>query len=376
MNLGGLHISRLVAAVVMAVSMLALPAQAGAAKAGVLGDTLAIAGGSESSTLTVTKSGNDLIVSDAALDLSEGDDCNRSGNSRKRISCPAQKVTKLVVVGLDGNDSLDVSSLSIGTTFYGGNGADVILARNGVVDAIHCGSGSDSGTVDAGDVLAADCESAVARPTANGAPAAVPQSPVTDPSADDPPAEEPVADDPTADEPVDEEPVDEEPAPDAAQAPVAIDTPSTIVLSSSGEIALGLTCTAESGDCTGSIEIVDVDGTLKTRTQTGAARRGKRAARKDQKAVVLGRARFSVAAGASEEVTVRLSRAGRQRIIKKKKRKTRARIVISVRSPDGTTSTTSRTITIAASRERRTSGRVKTPKPPKPTKSPRGGRAR
>jgi hypothetical protein len=371
MNSGGLHISRLVAAVVMAVSMLALPAQASAAKAGVLGDTLAIAGGSESSTLTVTKSGNDLVVGDAALDLFEGDDCNRSGTSRKRISCPAQKVKQLVVVGLDGNDSLDVSSLSIGTTFYGGNGADVILARNGIVDAIHCGSGSDSGTVDAGDVLAADCESAVARPTANGAPAAVAQSPVTDPSADDPPAGEPVADDPTADEPV-----GEEPAPDAAEAPVAIDTPSTIVLSSSGEIALGLTCTAESGDCTGSIEIVDVDGTLKARTQTDAARRGKRAARKDQKAVVLGRARFSVAAGASEEVTVRLSRAGRQRIIKKKKRKTRARIVISVRSPDGTTSTTSRTITIAASRERRTSGRVKAPKPPKPTKSPRGGRAR
>lgn len=46
---------------------------------------------------------------------------------------------------------------------FGGDGADTIDARDGEVDRIECGEGSDTVTVDLEDVVAADCES-VAKP--------------------------------------------------------------------------------------------------------------------------------------------------------------------------------------------------------------------
>jgi hypothetical protein len=291
-----------------------------------------------------------------------------------------------VAVLTDGDDSVDWSGVSLPVTFYGGNGndtavggsgidsfdggagIDTIAARDGRAETVGCGDGADRGTVDAEDLLAADCESAVERPASAQPPAAQP------PAANPGPAGG--GDQQTS---AGTAPTGTRPAPIGAgggaadahstggDAPVTIETPSTVVLSASGAIAVGVTCTAAAGDCSGSIEILGVGGSLKARTQVVSARRSKRAA--TRKAVVLGRADFSVHAGQTEQVTVRVSRGGRQRIIKKKKRRTRAKIVVTVRAPDGTESTSVKTITIAAARERRTAGR---PKPPKPTKGGRG----
>jgi hypothetical protein len=378
---GGLRISRHAIAGLIAVAALVVPAQAGAATVGVIGDTLAIAGGAESSSLTVTRSGTSIVVADAALNVSASDHCYQSSD-RRRAVCSAAAVNRIVAVLLDGNDALDWSGVSLPTSFYGGNGDDSavggsgvdsfdtgagndsIAARDGRAESLRCGAGADRGSADANDTLTGDCESEVERP---GVIAPTPAEPALDPPADDPAA---TGDGGTgATDPV---PGDDDPAPEHAQTPVTIEAPPLLQATATGKIQIGVSCTAKSGDCTGSVEVLEEGGVVKTRAKVTSARRGARAGvtKRGRKKVVLGRARFSVAAGETEAVTVRLSRAGRQRIIKKKKRRTRAKLAVTVVAADGTKSTSVKTVTIALPKERRTSGRSK-PKPP-----PKGRHAR
>jgi hypothetical protein len=198
-------------------------------------------------------------------------------------------------------------------------------------------------------------------------------TPAVGPPAADPPADDPAAPDAGAGDPADDDPVaGDDPAAAPAGAPVAIEVPPLLQATPSGEIQIGVSCTAASGVCAGSIAIVEQGGVVKSVAKVTTARRGRRAAivKGERKAVVLGSASFSVAAGQTETVTVRLTRAGRQRIIKKKKRRTRAKLVVTVVAPDGTQSTSVKSVTIAIAQERRTTGRVK-PKPPQ-----NGGRKR
>ncbi|MEA2444047.1 MAG: hypothetical protein QOJ12_1339 [Thermoleophilales bacterium] len=386
MTRGGFRISRHVVAGLVAVAALVVPAQAGAATVGVIGDTLAIAGGSESSNLAVTRSGPSLVVTDSALTVSGGDRCSPAGNG-KRVVCSATGVNRIVAVLLDGNDKLDWSAVSVPTSFYGGNGNDTavggtgtdnfdlgagddsITARDGNAESLNCGAGADRGSADANDTLAADCESDVARPNVVAPPA---DAPAVDAPAVDPATDDPAAPDAGPGDPVDDDPAVEDPATAQADAPVTIEVPPLLQATANGDIQIGVGCTAPSGACVGSIAIIEQGGVVKSVARVTTARRGRRAAivKGDRKAVVLGRARFSVAAGQTETVTVRLTRAGRQRIIKKKKRRTRAKLVVTVVAPDGTRSTSVKVVTIAIPQERRTTGRVK-PKPP-----PKGRRKR
>jgi hypothetical protein len=365
------------------VASLAVPAQAGAATVGVIGDTLAIAGGSESSTLTVTRSGPSIVVADTALTVSGGDRCDQTGNGR-RVVCAATGVNRIVAVLADGNDRLDWSAVAIPTSFYGGNGNDSavggsgvdsfdggagddsLAARDGNAESLHCGAGADRGSADADDTLAADCESDVARPNVVAPPAG---APAVNPSAGDP---APPGDSTASPAPAD--PVVGGPATAQADAPVTIEAPPLLRATPAGEIQIGVSCTAASGDCAGSIAIVEEGGLLKSVAEVTSARRGKRAGidKPGRKGSALGRARFAVAAGQTETVTVRLSRAGRQRIIKKKRHRTRAKLVVTVVAPDGSESTTVKSVTIAVPipHDRRTTGRTK-PKPPQ-----KGGRKR
>ena len=376
MTWGAFRISRHAVAGLVAVAALVVPAQAGAATVGVIGETLAIGGGSESSHLTVTRSGASLVVADATLTVSAGDHCYQSSD-RRRVVCSAAGVNRIVAVLLDGNDALDWSALSVPASFYGGNGDDAaaggsgvdsfdtgagndsIAARDGHAESLRCGAGADHGSADADDTLAADCESDVERP---GAPALPGTEPAVQPPADDPAVVGDSAGD-DGDAADDDAAIEDDPVAEHAEAPVTIEAPPLLQATPGGAIQIGVSCAADAGDCAGSIAIVEEGGVVKSVAKLTSARRGKRTRTSKPKAVVLGRARFSVGAGQTKAVTVRLSRAGRQRIIKKKKRRTRAKLVVTVVAPDGTKATSVKTVTIAIPKERRTRGRGK-PKPP------------
>ena len=346
--MGTYRTTRRALAGLVALAALALPAHASAAAAGIAAGKLYVSSGDESANLSITRVGGNLVVSDPTQSLNAGWFCSASGYPAK-ITCPAAYVTEVSAALGEGDDRFDGSGLAVPTVVDGGSGTDVFLTRNGVVDEITCGAGADSGQVDAADSLTPDCETAVERP----APLATdpPLSPVVDPPQPPGPqaVDTPVVPDPPADG-------DEEEAPDVtvADAPVKITTPAAMTLSAKGDITVGVSCTADSGSCKGTIELIESDGQLKTRSVVGTARRRKAP---KKKAIVLARRNFSVRAGHKKKVQLRLDRNGRQRIIKKKKKKTKAKLVISMTAPDGTETTTTKNVTISPPKERRTSNR-------------------
>ena len=340
---GGFRITQhTFAAGVVAAAALLLPAHAGATTTWKTGDTIAVASGSESSSVKLSRQGSDIVVADASGTVTAGSGCSKSNG--RNAKCPAADVDRVVAVLGGGADTLDATSATLSVSAWGGEGDDTLLMRNGFTDYVSCGDGDDSGAADAGDSLADDCEGALTRPI-GATPVAAP-APEPQPEIDDVPEAEPTQDG---------EPVGDNAPATTGSAPITINTGGTVALTPQGVLAVPVTCTADEGACAGTIEIVEEAGALKARTSVQAARRRK--PQKKAPATVLGRARFSVRAGAAKRVQVRLSRRGRQRVIKKKKRKTRAKIVVSMRAPDGTVTTTEKKVSIAAPRERRTSAR-------------------
>jgi hypothetical protein len=93
MHSGSHTLSRLIAALVVAVALVA-PAQAGAAAAYISGGaTLRVDGGSEASNLTVTTSGTNFVVADSGADVTAGPGCVQTSDSPKRVTCPQAGVT-------------------------------------------------------------------------------------------------------------------------------------------------------------------------------------------------------------------------------------------------------------------------------------------
>jgi Ca2+-binding RTX toxin-like protein len=247
-----------------------------------------------------------------------------------------------VLSGGVGNDSIDAGEGS--DAVHAGDGDDTIAARDGAADTITCGIGADSGLADTEDALADDCESTLEKPAPPPVEPPVEEPPVQQPPVQQPPVEQPPVEQPPVEEPVERDEDDE--------APVDITTPAEMVLSEKGDLKIGVSCTADAGLCKGTIELIEQNGTIKARSVVNSARR-----RKVKKGVVLGRKSFSVPAGRKKNVQLRLDRRGRQRVIKKKKRKTRAKLVITMRAADGTKVTTEKNITIQPPKERRTSKR-------------------
>jgi Ca2+-binding RTX toxin-like protein len=255
-------------------------------------------------------------------------------------------------------------------TLTGLGGDDVFDARESVADTIDCGAGNDSGTVDVVDVLTPDCEAAVALPP--------PPDPDPDPPTDDstPPTDDstPPAGDPpagestppsTPDVPVVTPPTStgtgggdnktDDPE-DAPPAPVKISAPEKVAVTSSGDVQIGVKCTADSGSCAGSIALYQQAGTGKIVAVSGAMDR--RVTRKLRKGKLLGKKKFAVRAGKKKNVVVRLSRNGRRRVIKKRKSGKKAKpvkaiIAISMTAPDGTVSTAEKGVTLQPPKERR-----------------------
>ena len=355
-----------------AVLALAVPAQAEAAGAGLSFGSLTVTSAGDSANLTVTRDGAGLVVSDPGQSLSAGFGCSAGGRPAK-VTCPAAGVTLIVANLGDGNDGFDSSAVAIAAYVHGGDGRDriatgsgadtidgdggddTLLARDGTTDSVTCGSGADSGQADVADRLAADCEATVERaaaPVVAPLPGPAPASPGTPaPSGTTQPGTGDDSQDDgggTGDDGDSASDGDAGSGGGAGTAPVAIKSPATLQMSASGTIPIAVACTAASGSCRGTAELVELDGTVQARA-VGASTAGR--------GVTLARASFTVAAGGQKTVRLRLDRRGRQRIIRKKKGKTRARIAISVTAPDGTVSTTRKTVTISAPRGRRAADR-------------------
>jgi diguanylate cyclase (GGDEF)-like protein len=208
--------------------------------------------------------------------------------------------------GRDGDDTLE-----------GGEGQDVMRAeagddtvrsRDASSDDVSCGAGQDSASADPVDQLAGDCETETVAP---------------------PP-----------------------PAPPAPAA-VLLAPRAKVKLSPRGTVPLRLRCplTATQG-CTGTLTIelagdahAAVRGKGRPKDRSGGARPpapGKRH--------VLGRQSYSVRAGRTVTVQVRISRNGRRRLLRR--RRLRCRASTALRADDGTITTIRRTITIEAPRRK------------------------
>ncbi len=244
------------------------------------------------------------------------------------------------ITGGDGNDTIDPGAGA--DTVNAGAGADSVAVRDGVADEVWCGTGDDTGLAEAADQVDSDCEAlaGAVSGTLVGAPPVIPEAPAPDAAA---PASTDDPSNPGTSTPIG--PVD----PQANPLPVVIPTQS-VKLDSKGDAVVRVACPSGEGHCKGTVTLEVAQSDL------GKAR----AAAAASKLVEVGKAGFVAEAGAKPLVRVRLSRRGRRRVLRGRK-KQRCRITVSTTSPTGKTLVTRRTITLVA--ERRTAKRA--PKPPK-----------
>jgi Ca2+-binding RTX toxin-like protein len=267
------------------------------------------------------------------------------GDSADRLDASTLMATRVNAGGGDGDDVLltggGADSLSGGDgsdTLSSGAGDDSIQARDGATDRIVCSGGTDSGIADADDSIGADCESVL------------PPAPVVDPgpgsgSVDPDPAD---TDDPT-DDPGDssDDPGDssENPGERAANAVPPTIPPQTVGVSAAGVATVKIVCPADSGGCSGTV-VIDIPAPASGKTH-GKGTLAKAAARRPA-ALRIGKAKFNAKAGTSPLVPVRLSKRGRQRIIRR--RRSKARITVTTRSATGGSVVTTQEVTIRPKR--------------------------
>jgi len=211
------------------------------------------------------------------------------------------------IVGGSANDKL--SGGPGPNRLSGGGGMDTIISRDSAADTVTCGNESDSVAADPADSVAADCES-----------------------------------------------VDVQVA--SAEAPSLISAPSPIfmgadvsgrpiTMTTDGRALVRIACPAgRTKACRGTVTIRDTATTLastatspKTKTKT--------------KGVVLGKRKFRIAPGQSKDVSVKLSRNGRHRVLRE--RRVRCSVNVGVRGENGKSVVTRKQVTLKApKRDRRT----------------------
>ena len=250
----------------------------------------------EANHVTIVRWGSALKVTDTGtragkpITVGIGPGCWKlSANS---AACWAAVSTLIADLG-DGNDFFDASD-------------------TGVAASVMCGAGDDTGVTTNLDSVAADCEF---RPL----PAAV----VPDP--------QPVVPDavPAPEQPVLEPTLE----PSAVASPAQATIPAqTVGISASGVARVQVVCPADSGGCAGTVSIE-----LPTGKAAAAARR--------RSPTTIGQARFRAKAGTAPIVRVRLSKRGRQRIVRGRSR--RGRIRVATRTADGTTVVTTQDVTFS-----------------------------
>jgi hypothetical protein len=219
-----------------------------------------------------------------------------------------------------------------------GDGDDRVAARNGNMDKISCGSGTDAVAADSQDSVAADCES-VDRPAAL-APSDGGSSTTTDPATGTTTTTSP--------------PVDAGRSELGEASPFVNITPpqipsQTVTVTRSGIARVQIVCPADAGACRGTVDLLAGAAAESAHAKMVAAARRRKMAK-------LGHAKFKAVAGEKPFVQVRLNRRGRRRILRT--RHTRCRVVVTTRSAAGKVVTTTQSITL---RPRRTASRGKRP---------------
>ena len=293
-----------------------------------------------------------------------------AGDGADRLDASALTMTKVNAGGGAGDDVVltgggaDAITGGDGAdTLSGGAGDDSFQARDDEADRVVCGGGNDSGTADAEDTIAADCESVL------------PPTPVVDPDPDpgvdpdpvDPGDPAPGPDDST-DDPADPDPGDsgnsngngngtKHHGSRAANAVPPTIPPQTVGVSAAGVAAVKIVCPPDSGGCSGNV-VIDLPQAA-TDKRNGKAIFAKAAAR-HRAPVRIGKAKFTAKAGTSPVVSVRLSKRGRQRIVRG--RRSRARITVTTRTSAGGSVVTTQEVTIRPRRSAaRRSGRKARP---------------
>jgi hypothetical protein len=204
-----------------------------------------------------------------------------------------------------------------GATVNLGDGDDVVDLRDGITDSLVCGPGNDSGSAETADTVGRDCE-AVTKPV----------TPVDPPvTTTDPPVDTPV----TVDPPV-------VTTPPANSVPPSIPA-QTVGISASGVARVLLACPVDSGGCNGVVTITLPGAAIASHAKVTVA--------PTDTALKIGSAKFKLAAGKSKSVPVRLSKRGRQRILRGRKSR-RAKITVTTHAADGTTKVTTQNVTLSA----------------------------
>jgi hypothetical protein len=303
-------------------------------------------------SLKVTETGT---KSKGAVKVTVGTGCWKLSATEAACSNGASGVS---FDGGDGSDYLDTTQLSSPLTASGGAGNDTLLARNGAADTLSCGDGADGGSADLDDAIATDCESLQVPelPVGPGEtdpgttdPGSTDPDPGTsdpgtsDPGTSDPGTSDPDTSDPGTTDPGETDPGSDDPAvPDAGAGGGNAVPPTipaqTVGISASGVARVLVACPADSGGCRGTVTI-ELPQPAKKRVRAKIARA--------PRPFRLGRARFKAKAGTSKAVPVRLSKRGRQRILRSRRGR-RARIVVTTRSADGKTSTITQDVTLRA----------------------------
>ena len=234
------------------------------------------------------------------------------------------------IYGGDGADTIDPGPG--GDRADGGAGPDVITTRDGTKDTLDCGTESDSGEADSVDSVDTDCESvSIFAPTAGTGPAE-PTSP-GDGSGSTAPGSEPQPDAGATTPPLGK--ID----PLANPLPVLIPAQTPRLDLKAALAAVKVACPAGFGHCKGTVVLEVLASHLGKASASAAA----------AKLVKVGDARFVAKAGAKPLVKVRLSRRGRRRVIRGRKRQ-RCRITVTTTSPTGRTLVTRRTVTLVPQR--------------------------
>jgi hypothetical protein len=331
-----------------------VPAAARAASVSEGGGTLAYAAAAgEANHVTIAPWGLTLKVTETgtkagkAIALTVGPGCWRLSPSSATCAKPAAGVT---FDGADGNDYLDASLLTTAVSASGGpgddtlstgsgadtldggtgndvlssgGGGDVLEANDGSPDTLSCGDGADSGNADSGDAIAADCET-VLPPQATVDPG------TTDPGTTDPGTTDPGTADPGTD------PGD--PTTPAGNAVPPTIPPQTVGVSASGVASVLVVCPADSGGCSGTV-------TIELPLAAGPKHAKVASVGHGGATLKIGQTKFTAAAGSSKTVPVRLSKRGRQRILRGR-HSTRARITVTTRSAAGVKTVTSQDVTL------------------------------
>jgi hypothetical protein len=375
---------RYVATASCALAALLAPAAAHAATASVDNGRLTYTGGTEANQLVVTAAGSTVQLSDAGtgVAISAGARCSGGGS---QVTCTGVSSMRLNVG--EGANTVDARAVALGTTvaagggadrietgtsldsitagggadwldagpgrdlFNAGGGDDVVIARDGEVDGIGCGSGTDSGTDDEADYTSSDCEALGDLPP-GGPPAPGGGDPEPEPgngtgtgdgsgnAGTDPGTNPPGNGDGGGDL---TGPLNLEPAVVFAQtAPVV-----------GGVAQVRIGCPADAGGCKGTVDIflpnrgAKAGAKAAAKSAIGAARRGKpsRRTKPARKRVRIGRAKFSARAGTKPTVKVRLDRRGRRRVTRR--RKVRATVVVTTRTATGQIFTDTQAITLS-----------------------------